>query len=127
MILGIVKEPEVGEEYEGEVVGIKDFGAFIKLTPGKDGLLHISRVANGRVGKVEDVLEPRATSSRSRSSRSIRTPARSRSTASTSRMPRRVPMTAAMSVASVATATAATATTIPAVRTERPVVATSLS
>ena len=56
MILGIVKEPEVGEEYEGEVVGIKDFGAFVKLTPGKDGLLHISRVANGRVGKVEDVL-----------------------------------------------------------------------
>ena len=35
---------------------MKDFGAFIKLTPGKDGLLHISRVANGRVGKVEDVL-----------------------------------------------------------------------
>ena len=56
MILGIVKEPEVGEVYEGEVVGIKDFGAFVKLTPGKDGLLHISRVANGRVGKVEDVL-----------------------------------------------------------------------
>ncbi|WP_165045132.1 polyribonucleotide nucleotidyltransferase [Adlercreutzia sp. ZJ138] len=56
MILGIVKEPEVGEIYEGEVVGIKDFGAFIKLTPGKDGLLHISRMANGRVGKVEDVL-----------------------------------------------------------------------
>ncbi len=56
IILGIVKEPEVGEIYEGEVVGIKDFGAFIKLTPGKDGLLHISRVANGRVAKVEDVL-----------------------------------------------------------------------
>ena len=56
MILGIVKEPEVGEEFDGEVVGIKDFGAFVKLTPGKDGLLHISRVANGRVGKVEDVL-----------------------------------------------------------------------
>ncbi|MEE8721761.1 MAG: polyribonucleotide nucleotidyltransferase [Eggerthellaceae bacterium] len=55
-ILGIVKEPEVGEVYEGEVVGIKDFGAFIKLTPAKDGLLHISRVANGRVDKVEDVL-----------------------------------------------------------------------
>ena len=55
-ILGIVKVPEVGEVYEGEVVGIKDFGAFIRLTPGKDGLLHISRVANGRVGKVEDVL-----------------------------------------------------------------------
>jgi len=57
MILGIVKEPEAGEEYEGEVVGIKDFGAFVKLTPAKDGLLHISRVANGRVGKVEDVLD----------------------------------------------------------------------
>lgn len=56
MILDIVKEPEVGEEYDGEVVGIKDFGAFVKLTPSKDGLLHISRVANGRVGKVEDVL-----------------------------------------------------------------------
>ena len=56
MILGSVKEPEVGEVFEGEVVGIKDFGAFVKLTPGKDGLLHISRVANGRVGKVEDVL-----------------------------------------------------------------------
>lgn len=56
MILNIVKEPEVGEEFDGTVVGIKDFGAFIKLTPGKDGLLHISRVANGRVGKVEDVL-----------------------------------------------------------------------
>ncbi|MBQ3106143.1 MAG: polyribonucleotide nucleotidyltransferase, partial [Eggerthellaceae bacterium] len=56
IILGIVKEPEVGEVFEGEVVGIKDFGAFVKLTPGKDGLLHISRMANGRVGKVEDVL-----------------------------------------------------------------------
>lgn len=56
MILGIVKEPEVGEQFDGEVVGIKDFGAFVKLTPGKDGLLHVSRVANGRVGKVEDVL-----------------------------------------------------------------------
>ena len=56
MILDIVREPEVGERYEGTVVGIKDFGAFIKLTSSKDGLLHISRMANGRVGKVEDVL-----------------------------------------------------------------------
>ncbi len=55
-ILDIVKVPEVGEIYEGEVVGIKDFGAFVKLTPSKDGLLHISRMANGRVGCVEDVL-----------------------------------------------------------------------
>lgn len=55
-VLGIVKVPEVGEIYDGEVVGIKDFGAFVRLTPGKDGLLHISRMANGRVNKVEDVL-----------------------------------------------------------------------
>jgi polyribonucleotide nucleotidyltransferase len=55
-ILGIVKEPEVGEVYDGEVVGIKDFGAFVRLTPNKDGLLHISRVAQGRVAHVEDVL-----------------------------------------------------------------------
>ncbi|MCL1796855.1 MAG: polyribonucleotide nucleotidyltransferase [Eggerthellaceae bacterium] len=56
MVLAIVKEPEVNEIYDGEVVGIKDFGAFIKLTPSKDGLLHISRMANGRVARVEDVL-----------------------------------------------------------------------
>ncbi len=56
MIEDIVKVPEIGEEYEGEVVNIQSFGAFVKLTPNKDGLLHISRVANGRVGKVEDVL-----------------------------------------------------------------------
>ena len=56
MVEDIVKVPEVGEEYEGEVVNIQSFGAFVKLTPNKDGLLHISRVANGRVGAVEDVL-----------------------------------------------------------------------
>ena len=55
-ILDIVKEPEVGETFTGEVVGIKDFGAFVKLTGSKDGLLHISRMANGRVARVEDVL-----------------------------------------------------------------------
>jgi polyribonucleotide nucleotidyltransferase len=52
----IVKVPEIGEEYQGQVVSIQSFGAFIQLLPGKDGLLHISRVANGRIGKVEDVL-----------------------------------------------------------------------
>jgi polyribonucleotide nucleotidyltransferase len=51
-----VKVPEVGEEYLGRVVGIQPFGAFVELLPGKDGLLHISRVAQGRVDKVEDVL-----------------------------------------------------------------------
>ena len=52
----IVKVPEVGEEYTGRVVSIQPFGAFVNLLPGKDGLLHISRVAQGRVEKVEDVL-----------------------------------------------------------------------
>ena len=56
MIMGIVKDPEVGEEYTGEVVGIKDFGAFVRLRPGKDGLLHISKMAKGRINRVEDVL-----------------------------------------------------------------------
>jgi polyribonucleotide nucleotidyltransferase len=55
-IKAIVKVPEVGEEYTGRVVGIQPFGAFVELLPGKDGLLHISRVAKGRVEKVEDVL-----------------------------------------------------------------------
>ena len=56
-IEAIVKVPEVGEVLrKAPVVGIQSFGAFIKLTPSKDGLLHISRMANGRVGQVEDVL-----------------------------------------------------------------------
>ena len=55
-IKAIVKEPEIGEEYHGRVVSIQAFGAFVELIPGKDGLLHISRVAQGRVDKVEDVL-----------------------------------------------------------------------
>ena len=56
MILNIVKDPEVGEEYTGEVVAIKDFGAFVRLTPGRDGLLHISKIAKGRIARVEDAL-----------------------------------------------------------------------
>ncbi|MDR0500519.1 MAG: polyribonucleotide nucleotidyltransferase [Coriobacteriales bacterium] len=52
----IIKVPEIGEEYHGTVVSIQSFGAFVELLPGKDGLLHISRVANGRVASVEDVL-----------------------------------------------------------------------
>ena len=53
----IVKEPEVGEELRrSRSWASRTFGAFVKLTPAKDGLLHITRVANGRVGKVEDVL-----------------------------------------------------------------------
>ena len=55
-IKAIVKVPEVGETYLGRIVGIQPFGAFVELLPGKDGLLHISRMAKGRVEKVEDVL-----------------------------------------------------------------------
>lgn len=52
----LVKDVEVGEEYEGKVVRIMNFGAFIEVLPGKDGLLHISKVAKRRIDKVEDVL-----------------------------------------------------------------------
>jgi polyribonucleotide nucleotidyltransferase len=56
-IEGIVADVEVGKLYHGEVVGIKEFGAFIELLPGKDGLLHISEMADRRVNKVEDVMK----------------------------------------------------------------------
>ena len=52
----IVKEPEVGEIYEGVVKTIQPFGAFIEILPGKDGLCHISKLAHKRVEKVEDVV-----------------------------------------------------------------------
>jgi len=48
---------EAGEKYEGKVVRIMDFGAFVELVPGKDGMVHISKLANGRVEKVEDVCK----------------------------------------------------------------------
>ncbi len=57
MIEMIVKEPEPGEIYEGKVVRIMDFGAFVELLPGKDGLIHISKLAKGRVEKVTDVVK----------------------------------------------------------------------
>ncbi len=56
IIDGIVEDIEVGKVYLGTVVGIKEFGAFVNLKPGTDGLLHISRIAKERVNKVEDVL-----------------------------------------------------------------------
>ena len=57
MIEDIVREPEVGEIYEGPVVKIMDFGAFVNILPGKDGLVHISQLAKKRVNKVEDVVK----------------------------------------------------------------------
>ncbi|GIW34997.1 polyribonucleotide nucleotidyltransferase [Meiothermus sp.] len=56
-ILGQTAEAKVGEIYEGTVTRITNFGAFIEILPGKDGLLHISQLAQGRVEKVEDVLK----------------------------------------------------------------------
>lgn len=56
MIEDIVKDPEPGEIYEGTVVKIMDFGAFVNILPGKDGLVHISQLAKKRVNKVEDVV-----------------------------------------------------------------------
>ncbi len=52
----IVHDPEVGEVFDGEVVGLKDFGAFVRLSASKDGLLHVSKMANGRVRHPEDIL-----------------------------------------------------------------------
>ncbi len=57
IIEGIAKDIEVGEVYLGKVVGIKEFGAFVELLPGKDGMIHISKLANHRVDKVEDVVK----------------------------------------------------------------------
>ena len=55
-VRGLVEEPEVGKVYTGTVVGIKDFGAFVNILPGVDGMLHISKIANHRISSVEDVL-----------------------------------------------------------------------
>ncbi len=56
-IQNIVKEVEPGEVYEGKVVRLMDFGAFVEVLPGKDGLVHISQLANYRVNRVEDVVK----------------------------------------------------------------------
>lgn len=52
----LVKEPEPGEIYEGKVTRIMNFGAFVEILPGKEGLVHISKIAKERIDKVEDVL-----------------------------------------------------------------------
>ena len=56
-IQNIVKEVQPGEIYEGKVTRIMDFGAFVEVLPGKEGLVHISQLANYRVGRVEDVVK----------------------------------------------------------------------
>ncbi|MBP5652573.1 MAG: S1 RNA-binding domain-containing protein, partial [Lachnospiraceae bacterium] len=52
----IVSEFEEGKIYDGKVVSIKDFGAFIEFAPGKEGMVHISKIAKERINHVEDVL-----------------------------------------------------------------------
>ncbi len=53
----IVFEPEVGAVYTGTVTGIKEFGCFVEYAPGKEGMVHISKIAKTRIEKVEDVLK----------------------------------------------------------------------
>lgn len=56
-IIEITAEAEIGQIYEGKVVRIEDFGAFVNILPGKDGLVHISQIANKRVEKVTDYIQ----------------------------------------------------------------------
>ena len=57
IVEGITAEAEVGAIYEGKIERIVDFGAFVNILPGKDGLLHISQISSERIEKVTDVLE----------------------------------------------------------------------
>jgi polyribonucleotide nucleotidyltransferase len=56
IIEGIIEDPELDKVYEGKVVKIVDFGAFVNILPGKDGLLHVSEISSERVENVADVL-----------------------------------------------------------------------
>lgn len=56
IIEGIIEDPELDKIYEGKVVKIVDFGAFVNILPGKDGLLHVSEISAERVENVSDVL-----------------------------------------------------------------------
>jgi len=57
IISNMVAVPEVGKVYKGTVKGIKEFGAFVEILPGREGLLHISQIDNRRINRVEDVLK----------------------------------------------------------------------
>ncbi|MCQ2531897.1 MAG: polyribonucleotide nucleotidyltransferase [Saccharofermentans sp.] len=57
IIKGIISDPEVGQEFDGVVTRLMDFGAFVEFLPGKEGLVHISKLAWNRVEKVEDVVK----------------------------------------------------------------------
>ncbi|MCL5784328.1 MAG: S1 RNA-binding domain-containing protein, partial [Patescibacteria group bacterium] len=57
MVEGMFKTVQVDEEYDGKVVRIAPFGAFVEILPGRDGLLHISQMAPYRVEKPEDIVQ----------------------------------------------------------------------
>jgi len=56
-VKGLIEEPEVGKVYTGTVVGLKDFGAFINILPGVDGMLHVSKIAERRISSPDEVLK----------------------------------------------------------------------
>lgn len=56
-IKSLIEEPEVGKVYEGTVAALKDFGAFVTILPGVDGMLHISQISDKRIDKISDVLK----------------------------------------------------------------------
>jgi len=56
IILNIAEDLEVGKQYQGKVVRIMQFGAFVEVAPGKDGMIHISKLSKNRVEKVTDVV-----------------------------------------------------------------------
>ena len=58
-ITALTKDPEVGDQFTGKVVKTTDFGAFVELKKGTDGLLHVSNVGPGRVNHIEDVIAAR--------------------------------------------------------------------
>ena len=57
IIEGLVREVEVGAIYTGKVTRIMNFGAFVEILPGKDGLVHISQLARTRIARVEDAVK----------------------------------------------------------------------
>ena len=57
LIAEVTYEVKPGDEFDGTVVSIRDFGAFVEIMPGKDGMVHISEISNERVNKITDVLK----------------------------------------------------------------------
>jgi polyribonucleotide nucleotidyltransferase len=56
-VMGIVSDPEIGRIYDGTVKRIMDFGAFVEILPGKEGLVHISKLSRQRINSVTDVIK----------------------------------------------------------------------